>query len=60
LKVDDVIVSVKGQPIYGPADVVTAIDQHGVGQPLSLELVRGNNQIELIVTPVELKAMQAY
>jgi hypothetical protein len=40
--------------------VVTAIDQHGVGQPLSLELVRGNNQIELIVTPVELKAMQAY
>ena len=58
LKVNDVIVSVKGQPIKGPAEVVTAIDNHGAGRPLKLGLIRGNNQIELTVIPIELKAMQ--
>ncbi|MDP6202621.1 MAG: trypsin-like peptidase domain-containing protein [Prochlorococcaceae cyanobacterium ETNP18_MAG_14] len=58
LKVNDVIVSVKGQPITGPAEVVTAIDNHGAGRPLKLGLIRGNNQIELTVIPIELKAMQ--
>ncbi|KZR70462.1 putative serine protease HhoA precursor [Prochlorococcus marinus str. MIT 1313] len=59
LKVDDVIVSVEGLPIDGPAEVVSAIDRHGVGRPINFGLIRGNSRIELAVTPVELKAMQA-
>ncbi|MED5561674.1 MAG: trypsin-like peptidase domain-containing protein [Cyanobacteriota bacterium] len=59
LKVDDVIVSVDGLPIDGPAEVVSAIDRHGVGRPITLGLIRGDSRIELAVTPVELTAMQA-
>ncbi|KZR66045.1 trypsin-like peptidase domain-containing protein [Prochlorococcus sp. MIT 1306] len=59
LKVDDVIVSVEGLPIDGPAEVVSAIDRHGVGSPITLGLIRGDSRIELAVTPVELTAMQA-
>jgi len=59
LKVDDVIVSVEGLPIDGPAEVVSAIDRHGVGRPITLGLIRGDSRIELAVTPVELTAMQA-
>ncbi len=58
LKVDDVIVSVAGLPIDGPAEVVSAIDRHGVGRPITFGLIRGDSQIELAVTPVELTAMQ--
>ncbi len=60
LKVDDVIVSVEGLPIAGPAEVVSAIDRHGVGRPITLGLIRGDSRIELAVTPVELTAMQAH
>ena len=59
LKVDDVIVSVEGLPIDGPAEVVSAIDRHGVGRPITFGLIRGDSRIELPVTPVELTAMQA-
>ncbi|KGG28477.1 MULTISPECIES: trypsin-like peptidase domain-containing protein [unclassified Prochlorococcus] len=59
LKVDDVIVSVEGLPINGPAEVVSAIDRQGVGRPITLGLIRGDSRIELAVTPVELTAMQA-
>ena len=59
LKVDDVIVTVEGLPIDGPAEVVSAIDRHGVGRPITLGLIRGDSRIELAVTPVELTAMQA-
>ena len=59
LKVDDVIVSVEGLPIDGPAEVVSAIDRHGVGRPITLGLIRGDSRLELAVTPVELTAMQA-
>ena len=59
LKVDDVIVSVEGLPIDGPAEVVSAIDRHGVGRPITLGLIRGDSRIELAVTPVELTAMKA-
>ncbi|KZR78592.1 trypsin-like peptidase domain-containing protein [Prochlorococcus marinus] len=59
LKVDDVIVSVEGLPIDGPAEVVSAIDRHGVGRPIIFGLIRGDSRIELAVTPVELTAMQA-
>ena len=59
LKVDDVIVSVEGLPIDGPAEVVSAIDRHGVGRPITFGLIRGDSRIELAVTPVELTAMQA-
>ncbi|KZR83137.1 putative serine protease HhoA precursor [Prochlorococcus marinus str. MIT 1342] len=59
LKVDDVIFSVEGLPIDGPAEVVSAIDRHGVGRPITFGLIRGDSRIELAVTPVELTAMQA-
>ncbi|CAE21811.1 possible serine protease [Prochlorococcus marinus str. MIT 9313] len=59
LKVDDVIISVEGLPIDGPAEVVSAIDRHGVGRPITFGLIRGDSRIELAVTPVELTAMQA-
>ena len=60
LKVDDVILVVGGRSISGPADVVTAIDRHGVGQPLLLEVMRGGQRMEISVTPVDMTTMQAH
>lgn len=59
LKVDDVIVSIAGRSIDGPAEVVTAIERHGVGGALSVGLRRGNQSVVVSITPQEMQSLQA-
>ncbi len=58
LRVNDVIVSVAGQPVRNPAEVVTAIDRSGVGQPLVLNVQRQGKQLPITVRPVEMRALK--
>ena len=58
LQVNDVIVSVGGQAVRNPAEVVTAIDRSGVGQPLILSVQRQGKQLPVTVRPVEMRALK--
>ena len=58
LQVNDVIVAVAGQPVRNPAEVVTAIDRSGVGQPLVLNVQRKGKQLPVTVRPVEMRALK--
>nr|WP_255477117.1 trypsin-like peptidase domain-containing protein [Synechococcus sp. A15-60] len=58
LQVDDVIVAVGGEPVRTPADVVTAIDRSGVGQPLVIDVRRQGQSLPLTVIPLEMRALQ--
>ena len=58
LQVNDVIVAVSGQPVRNPAEVVTAIDRSGVGQPLVLNVQRQGKQLPVTVRPVEMRALK--
>ena len=58
LQVDDVIVAVGGQPVRTPAEVVTAIDRSGVGQPLVIKVKRQGQIMPLTVMPVEMRAFK--
>ena len=58
LQVNDVIVSVGGKPVRNPAEVVTAIDRSGVGQPLVLNVQRQGEQLPVTVRPVEMRALK--
>ena len=58
LQVNDVILAVAGQPVRNPAEVVTAIDRSGVGQPLVLNVQRQGKQLQVSVRPVEMRALK--
>jgi S1-C subfamily serine protease len=58
LQVNDVIVSVGGQSVRDPAEVVTAIDRSGVGQPLVFNVQRKGKQLPVTVKPVEMSALK--
>ncbi len=54
LKNGDVIISVGGRQVNGPANVVTEINAHGANKPLKFEIRRNNRPIKLIITPIEM------
>jgi len=58
LRVDDVIVAIDGQSISNPAEVVSAIDRHGVDRSLNLEVMRSGQRITLSITPVEMTSLR--
>jgi S1-C subfamily serine protease len=58
LQVDDVIVAIDGQSISNPAEVVSAIDRHGVDRPLNLEVMRSGQRMTLSITPVEMTSLR--
>ncbi|WP_320673513.1 trypsin-like peptidase domain-containing protein [Prochlorococcus sp. MIT 1341] len=60
LKVGDIIVSIGRERIEGPADVVSAINNFGVGTLLSFGIRRGSRRFELLVTPVEMSSMRGF
>ena len=55
----DVIVAIAGRKVKAPADVVTAIDRHGVNQPINLEIVRAGQRQTVRMTPVEMRSLQS-
>ena len=58
LQVNDVIVAVADASVKSPAEVVTAIDRSGVGQPLSLRIERQGQSLPITVTPVDMRALK--
>ena len=58
LQVNDVIVAVGGDPVRTLAEVVTAIDRSGVGQPLVIDVSRQGQSLPLTVIPVEMRALK--
>ena len=58
LKVDDVIISVDGRTMKGPAAVVGAIESRGVGEQLRITVLRGAEELTLEVRPVDLSTLQ--
>ena len=56
LQVDDVISAVDGQAVEGPAAVVSAIERRGVGETVTLQILRANDQINVRVKPVDLSS----
>ena len=58
LQVNDVIVAVAGASVRSPAEVVTAIDRSGVGQPLLLRIERQGQSLPITVTPVDMRALK--
>ena len=58
LKVDDVIISVDGRTMKGPAAVVGAIESRGVGEQLRITVRRGAEELTLEVRPVDLSTLQ--
>jgi S1-C subfamily serine protease len=55
LRRGDVIVAVAGRPVPTPAAVVQAVEASGVGNPLTLTLLRNGQQISLAVVPTDLR-----
>ena len=58
LKVDDVIISIDGRTMKGPAAVVGAIESRGVGERLRITVLRGVEELTLEVRPVDLSTLQ--
>ncbi len=57
LRVDDIIISAGRNKIKGPADVVNAINRHGINSPLSFEIKRGLRILELYITPLDMRTV---
>ena len=56
LQVDDVITAVDGQAVEGPAAVVSAIERRGVGETVTLQIRRANDQKIVRLKPVDLSS----
>jgi len=57
VRVEDVIVAINGTTMRSPAEVVSAVERHGVGEPLRMTVRRGERQLTLSVTPVDVTAL---
>jgi len=57
LQVDDVITAVDGQAVEGPAAVVSAIERRGVGETVTLQIRRANDQKVVRLKPVDLSSL---
>ncbi len=54
LREGDVIISIGRKPMDDPAAVVTAINRHGVGKPLSFGIRRKKRILEFLIKPIEM------
>ena len=57
IQVGDVIITVGEKEINEPKDVISAINQHGVGNPLIFKIKRGVQEIKLSITPAEISSL---
>lgn len=53
LEIGDVIVAVDGEPVFSVAELRSALAEHGTETPAALEVVRGDETVEVEVTPIE-------
>jgi S1-C subfamily serine protease len=54
LRSEDLIVALDGQPIEGVDDIQRLMSHDRIGHPLSVSVLRGDRQLELECSPVEL------
>jgi S1-C subfamily serine protease len=54
LRPGDVITGAAGRSVQGPAEVITAVEQTGVGMPLALTLIRNGEELQVRVVPGEM------
>ena len=59
LKPDDEIAAIDGQPMWGAADVVAAIDRKGVGQRITLTIRRGKARLTVKLKPMDLADLKS-
>ncbi len=57
IQVGDVIITVGEKEINEPKDVISAINQNGVGSPLIFKIRRGVQEIKLSITPAEISSL---
>jgi PDZ domain-containing protein len=53
LEIGDVIAAVDGRPVQSVTELRTAIAEHGTETPARLEVVRGDETVEVEATPIE-------
>ncbi len=58
LKVGDVILSINGEPMGTPADVVNTINQNGVQTPLDFIIRRGKYRLQRSIQPIEMASLE--
>ena len=54
LRTKDVILDADGQPLKDAGDLQRLMISEAIGQPLRLRVLRGDSEIDLVVTPAEL------
>ncbi len=57
MQTDDIILSVGKEKINSPGNVVTAINSHGVNNPLRFKIKRKGKIIFLLITPIEMNML---
>ena len=58
LRTDDVIIAIDGQSMANPAAVVSAIEQRGIGETITLTVRRGDSSIDISLIPVDISTLQ--
>lgn len=53
LEIGDVIAAVNGEPVLSVAELRAALAEHGTETPARLEVVRGDETVDVEVTPIE-------
>jgi S1-C subfamily serine protease len=59
LRRGDVIVAVGGKALAGPAQMIAAVENNGVGRPMRLQIVRGGTPLQVEVTPTAMQSRGA-
>jgi S1-C subfamily serine protease len=54
LRTGDVIVAVGGKPVPGPAQMIAAVEGHGIGRPMNVRILRAGAPVDLQITPTEM------
>ncbi|MFN7900331.1 MAG: trypsin-like peptidase domain-containing protein [Synechococcaceae cyanobacterium] len=54
LRAGDVIVAIGGRPVQVPADVISAVEAHGLGRNLSISVQRAGQRLQVEVMPGDL------
>ncbi len=58
LQVDDIIISIEGEEINEPRNVVAAINKYGTKKALEFKIKRGIKEIRLTIRPIEINNIE--
>ena len=58
LRRGDLVIAAAQRPVHGPADLLAVVEGATVGEPLALEVLRGDQQLSLGILPAPLPAAE--